>query len=137
MPRAPTTLDPFNAVAEPKRREVLSALARLGVDRQNEVPVNDLVDLLRWPQPQVSKHLGVLREVGLVAVRRRGRERLYSINGAGLKTIHDWTAMFDKFWTHQLDRIKQHAEAAAKSSTGLPDGGSADAERTPGSANAD
>lgn len=113
MPRAPTTLDPFNAVAEPRRRDVLVVLAK------GEMPVNDVVLALGWPQPQVSKHLGVLREVGLVAVRRRGRERLYSINGAGLKTIHDWTAMFDKFWTQQLDRIKQHAEAAALAAASL------------------
>lgn len=114
MPRAPATLDPFNAIAEPKRREVLAALAKASRSGTTEVPVNDLVNLLHWPQPQVSKHLAVLREVGIVAVRRRGRERLYSINGEGLKTIHDWAAMFDRFWTHHIDRVKQHAEAAAR-----------------------
>jgi DNA-binding transcriptional ArsR family regulator len=112
--RSPTTLDPFNAIAEPKRREVLIALAKASNSGTTEVPVNDLVDLLQWPQPQVSKHLAVLREVGIVAVHRRGRQRLYSINGSALKTIHDWAAMFDRFWTHHIDRVKQHAEAAAR-----------------------
>ncbi len=111
MPRAATTLDPFNAIAEPRRRDVLAALAK---QPNGEAPVNDLVNLLQWPQPQVSKHLAVLREVGLVAVTRRGRQRVYTINADGLKTIHDWTAMYDKFRSHSLDRIKQHAEAKAR-----------------------
>lgn len=114
MPRSPTTLDPFNAIAEPKRRDVLAALAQASTAGRNEVPVNDLVNILHWPQPQVSKHLAVLREVGIVAVRRRGRERLYSINGDQLKTIHDWAAMFDRFWTHHIDRVKARAEAMAR-----------------------
>ncbi len=118
MARSPTTLDPFNAIAEPKRREVLDALAKAFAAGNPEVAVNDLVNILQWPQPQVSKHLAVLREVGIVAVRHRGRERLYSINGEGLKTIHDWTAMFDKFWTHKLDRIKLRAEALARAAEG-------------------
>src|SRR3954471_21285049 len=104
MPRAATTLDPFNAVAEPKRRLVLEALA----DR--EMAVNDLVARLGWPQPMVSKHLGVLKEVGLVNARRDGRQRLYQINGEKLKTIHDWAKMFERFWAHQLLRIKERAE---------------------------
>src|SRR4051794_26928580 len=104
MARAATTLDPFNAVAEPKRRAVLEALA----DR--EMPVNDLVGRLGWPQPMVSKHLGVLKEVGLVSVRRDGRQRLYQVNGEKLKTIHDWAKMFERFWAHQLLRIKERAE---------------------------
>lgn len=105
MPRSPTTLDPFNAVAEPKRREVLGAL--MG----GEKPVNDLVEVLGWSQPQVSKHLGVLRKVGLVSVRHDGRQRVYKLNGEQLKTIHDWAGMFEKFWQHQLLRIKDRAEA--------------------------
>lgn len=105
MARASTTLDPFNAIAEPRRREVLGVLAR------GEQPVNDLVLALGWPQPQVSKHLAVLREVGLVAVRRDGRKRMYSLNGQPLKAIHDWTSTFEKFWEHQLARIKAHAES--------------------------
>jgi DNA-binding transcriptional ArsR family regulator len=104
MARAATTLDPFNAVAEPKRRLVLEALA------EREMPVNDLVVRLGWPQPMVSKHLGVLKEVGLVTARRDGRQRLYQVNGEKLKTIHDWAKMFERFWAHQLLRIKERAE---------------------------
>lgn len=107
MARTATTSDAFNAIAEPKRRAVLGALAG------GERTVTGIVELLGWPQPQVSKHLGVLRQVGLVSYRRNGRERLYSVNGAQLKTIHDWTAMFEKFWQRQLDQIKAHAEARA------------------------
>jgi DNA-binding transcriptional ArsR family regulator len=108
MARAATTLDSFNAVAEPRRRMVLGALAR------GECAVNDVVGRLGWPQPQVSKHLGVLRKVGLVNVRRDGRQRLYSVNGDQLKPIHDWVKMFERFWEHHLDRIKQLAEEKAK-----------------------
>lgn len=111
MPRAATTLDPFNAVAEPKRRQVLEALA------EREMPVNDLVGRLGWPQPMVSKHLGVLKEVGLVSVRRDGRQRLYQVNGEKLKTIHDWAKMFERFWAHQLLRIKEQAERKHKEQT--------------------
>ena len=108
MPRAPTTLDPFNAVAEPKRRVVLETLAG------GEMAVNDIVGRLGWPQPSVSKHLGVLKEVGLVRVRREGRQRLYSVDATRLKPIHDWAKTFEKFWTRQLDRIKERAERKAR-----------------------
>ena len=108
MARAATTLDPFNAVAEPKRRRVLETLA------DGEMPVGDLVGRLGWPQPMVSKHLGVLKAVGLVTARRDGRQRLYRVNGERLKTIHDWAKMFEKFWSHQLLRIKERAERKAK-----------------------
>ena len=108
MARAATTLDPFNAVAEPKRRRVLETLA------QGEMSVSDVVGRLGWPQPMVSKHLGVLKEVGLVTARRDGRQRLYSVNGERLKTIHDWAQMFEKFWSHQLLRIKEQAERKSK-----------------------
>ena len=111
MPRAPTTLDPFNAVAEPKRRRVLELLAD---SERGEMPVNDIVDSLRWPQPMVSKHLGVLREVGLVSVREDGRQRYYRINGEVLKPVYDWAKTFERFWTRHLDRIKQRAEARAR-----------------------
>ena len=111
MPRAATTLDPFNAVAEPKRRQLLEALA------EREMPVNDLVGRLGWPQPMVSKHLGVLKEVGLVTARRDGRQRLYKVNGEKLKTIHDWAKMFERFWAHQLLRIKEQAERKHKGNT--------------------
>ena len=104
MARAATTLDPFSAVAEPKRRLVLEALG------EGERPVGDIVDRLRWPQPMVSKHLAVLKEVGLVSVRREGRQRLYSVNGQQLKSIHDWAKGFERLWTHQLLRIKERAE---------------------------
>ena len=112
MPRAPTTLDPFNAVAEPKRRRVLEVLA------QGERPVNDLVESLQWPQPQVSKHLGVLKKVGLVSVRQVGRQRFYRLNGQLLKPIHEWVKTFEKFWRRQLERIKARAEQKARQSQG-------------------
>ena len=109
MARSPTTLDPFSAIAEPRRREVLGVLARGG----GELPVTAIVERLDWPQPQVSKHLAVLRQVGLVAVRRHGRKRMYSVNGAQMRTIHDWSKLFERFWEHQLDRIKRRAETRA------------------------
>ena len=108
MARAATTLDPFNAIAEPRRRRVLETLAATG-----ERPVNDLVAALGWPQPTVSKHLGVLKQVGLVAVRHDGRRRLYRVNGQPIKEVHDWAKGFERLWTHQLDRIKERAERAA------------------------
>ena len=111
MPRAATTLDPFNAVAEPKRRQVLETLA------VGEMAVNDLVGRLGWPQPMVSKHLGVLKEVGLVDARNQGRQRLYRVNGEKLKTIHDWAKMFERFWAHQMLRIKEQAERKHKEQT--------------------
>jgi DNA-binding transcriptional ArsR family regulator len=104
MPRAATTLDPFNAVAEPKRRQVLDMLAK------GERPVNELVKSLGWPQPQVSKHLGVLRKVGLVTERREGRQRVYKLNGERLRPIHEWVKDYERFWKHQLARIKARAE---------------------------
>src|SRR5687768_16327605 len=110
MARAPTTLDPFNAVAKPKQRRVLETLAG-GV-----LAMNDIVGRLGWPQPSVSKHLGVLKEVGLVTVRREGRQRLYSVDATQLKPIHDWAKTFEKFWTRQLDRIKERAERRARES---------------------
>lgn len=113
MARAPTTLDPFNAVAEPKRRQVLGAMARMG-GRGGEMPVAAIVKALGWPQPQVSKHLGVLRQVGLVHVRRQGRRRMYRVNGERLKPVFDWVKSFEQFWENQLDRIKERAEAMAR-----------------------
>lgn len=114
MARAATTLDPFNAIAEPKRREVLGLLAG------GEQPVNYIAQTLGWPQPQVSKHLAVLRQVGLVTVRRAGRERVYSVNAQKLKPVHDWTKTFERFWEHQLVRIKDRAQAKAQSQRGGP-----------------
>jgi DNA-binding transcriptional ArsR family regulator len=99
MARAATTADAFNAVAEPRRREILDVLA-LG-----ERPVNDLVAVLELAQPQVSKHLKVLREVGLVEVRGDGRQRMYRINGNGLKPIHDWVSAFERTWSARFDAL--------------------------------
>jgi DNA-binding transcriptional ArsR family regulator len=107
MARAPTTSDAFNAVAEPRRRQILELLAR------GERQVNDMVASLRLAQPQVSKHLRVLRKVGLVSVRSSGRRRLYNLNADPLKPIHDWVGSFERFWDRQLDRVKQRAERKA------------------------
>ena len=107
MARSPTTSDAFNAVAEPRRRQILDLLT------QGERPVNDLVASLGLGQPQVSKHLRVLREVGLVKVRGDGQRRLYALDAEGLKAIHDWVRTFEPFWDRQLDRIKQRAEREA------------------------
>ena len=95
-------------MAEPRRREVLAVLA------SGEQPVNDIVAALGWPQPQVSKHLHVLHQVGLVTSRRNGRQRLYSVNGARVKPIYDWAATFERYWDHQLAGIKIRAEQIAK-----------------------
>jgi DNA-binding transcriptional ArsR family regulator len=99
MARAATTADVFNAVAEPRRREILDALD--GAER----PVNDLVDLLGLAQPQVSKHLRVLRAVGAVDVRDVGRQRLYRLNGRALKPIHDWVQRYEQSWSERFDRL--------------------------------
>lgn len=85
---------------------------------QGERPVNDIVHTLGWPQPQVSKHLGVLKKVGLVSERRSGRQRLYRLNGAQLKPIHEWVKTFERFWQHQLERIKARAEQKLRESRG-------------------
>jgi len=97
--RAATTADAFNAVAEPRRRDILDALA------EGELPVNDLVQLLGVPQPQVSKHLRVLREVGVVAVRDQGRQRLYRLNGSALKPIHDWVSNYERLWSDRFEQL--------------------------------
>ncbi|HEY5906324.1 MAG: ArsR/SmtB family transcription factor [Actinomycetota bacterium] len=99
MARAATTTDAFNAVAEPRRRAILEVLA------SGERPVNDLVSALALAQPQVSKHLRVLREVGLVEVRSDGRRRMYRVNGRSLKPIHDWVRTFEKTWTQRFERL--------------------------------
>jgi DNA-binding transcriptional ArsR family regulator len=99
MARAATTTDAFNAVAEPRRRQILDVLAG------GERPVNDLVLALGLAQPQVSKHLRVLREVGAVEVRGRGRQRLYRLNGRALKPIHDWVKSYERTWSERFDRL--------------------------------
>lgn len=99
MARTATTADAFNAVAEPRRRQILDALA------EGERPVNDLVRLLGLAQPQVSKHLRVLREVGAVEVREDGRRRLYRVNGLALKPIHDWVRGYEEAWSERFDAL--------------------------------
>jgi DNA-binding transcriptional ArsR family regulator len=106
MARAATTSDPFNAVAEPRRRLILTYLA--GDERQ----VGEIVLAVGLDQPSVSKHLGVLRRVGLVHVRRNGRHRLYRTNAEAIKPLHEWTETFERYWRHQLNRIKERAESA-------------------------
>jgi DNA-binding transcriptional ArsR family regulator len=101
MARTPTTHDPFNAVAEPKRRQVLEALGR------GELSVNELVARLGWTQPTVTKHLGVLKKVGLVSERQVRRQRLYRVNPTQLKQIHDWVTPFERYWQESFDRLDQ------------------------------
>jgi DNA-binding transcriptional ArsR family regulator len=108
MARAATTSDVFNAVAEPHRRQIVDVLA-LGSERD----VAELVRKVGLPQPTVSKHLGVLRKVGLVAVHKAGKRRLYRLNPQELKPMHDWIQHFDRFWTDQLAGIKAAAELRA------------------------
>ena len=107
MPRAATTADVYNAVAEPRRRMLLDCL------RPGDRDVTSLVDTLGWPQAVVSKHLGVLRSVDLVTVRAEGRRRVYHLNADRLKPIHEWTSLYEKFWATHLDRIKRRAESSA------------------------
>jgi DNA-binding transcriptional ArsR family regulator len=130
MARAATTTDAFNAIAEPRRRQILDLLAA------GERPVNDLVRLLGMAQPQVSKHLRVLREVGAVEVRDEGRQRVYRLNGAALKPIHDWVAAYEQTWSErfmQLDELleeltseeendaRQHSERGQNSDSDAPE----------------
>src|SRR6266403_4871761 len=105
MPRASTTSDAFNAVAEPRRRAILSFLAL------QERPVGEIVTALGFEQPSVSKHLRVLKDVGLVTVRRDGRNMLYRTETEAIRPLHEWTETFERFWHHQLQRIKERAEA--------------------------
>jgi DNA-binding transcriptional ArsR family regulator len=112
MARAATTTDAFNAVAEPRRRQILDVLAG------GERPVNDLVDALGLAQPQVSKHLRVLREVGAVDVRGDGRQRLYRLNGHALKPIHDWVKEYERTWTERFERLDDVLEDLKKEDQG-------------------
>src|SRR5689334_5705426 len=109
MSRASTTSDVFNAIAEPRRREIVTMLAG-----SNPRSVGELVEAMQLAQPAVSKHLAVLRAVGLVSVQKVGKSRLYALNPAELKTVHDWASQFEKLWASQLDRIKARAERKAK-----------------------
>jgi DNA-binding transcriptional ArsR family regulator len=108
MARAATTADAFNAVAEPRRRQILDVLAG------GERPVNDLVAALGLAQPQVSKHLRVLREVGVVDVRENGRQRLYRVNGRALRPIHDWVQGYERLWSERFERLEDVLEELKK-----------------------
>jgi DNA-binding transcriptional ArsR family regulator len=107
--RAATTSDVFNAIAELRRREIIDLLAG-----GEAWPVGELVQRLALAQPAVSKHLGVLRRVGIVTVTTAGPLRLYRLEPKGLKPVHDWVKQYEQFWTHQIDRIKQRAEDKAR-----------------------
>jgi DNA-binding transcriptional ArsR family regulator len=104
MPRAATTSDTFNAIAEPRRRDILDYLG------PRERPVGDVVVALGLAQPSVSKHLRVLRDVGLVKVRRDGRQVFYRTNADGIRPLHEWTGRFERYWLNQLTRVKKRAE---------------------------
>jgi DNA-binding transcriptional ArsR family regulator len=117
MARATTTSDVFNAIAEPRRREIIDLLVN-----GKEHAVGDLVLRLRMPQPAVSKHLGVLRKVGVVSVSKRGQLRMYRLNAKELKPVHDWVKTYERFWTHQLDRIKERAEMKMAKGTAKGEG---------------
>ena len=108
MARAATNSDVFNAVAEPRRREILTLLV------VKELPVGEIVAVLRLDQPSVSKHLRVLRDVGLVHVRRNGRHKFYRTNAQAIRPLHEWAETFERYWTHQLNRVKERAEAKMK-----------------------
>ena len=102
MARARTTFDPFNAIAEPKRRALIEALVG------KELTVNETVELMGWNQPMVSKHLGVLKRVGLVSERKQGRYRVYKVNAVQLKPIQEWVVQFERFWGNSLDRLDDY-----------------------------
>jgi DNA-binding transcriptional ArsR family regulator len=104
MPRAATTSDVFNAIAEPRRRDILDYLG------PRERAVGDIVMALRLAQPSVSKHLRVLRDVGLVDMRRDGRQIFYRTNAARIRPLHEWTSQFERYWHRQLARVKERAE---------------------------
>ena len=102
MARTKTTFDSFNAIAEPKRRALIEALVL------EEMTVNQIGVLLGWKQPMVSKHLGVLKQVGIVSERKNGRYRFYKVNPAQLRPIQDWVDQFEKYWTKKLDHLENY-----------------------------
>jgi len=110
VPRAPAASRVFAALAEPRRRRILDLLGRSG-----PLAAGVLVRRMRLPQPTVSKHLGVLRAAGVVTSTRRGRLRVYHLNGAALRPVHDWITPYERFWSHHLGLIKESAERAARS----------------------
>jgi DNA-binding transcriptional ArsR family regulator len=113
MARAATTTDVFNAIAEPRRRQIVEILARRGA-----LAVGTIVVAVGLPQPAVSKHLGVLRKVGIVSVTSEGQQRMYRLEAAALKPVFEWAKSFERHWGHQLDRIQQRAEKRAKERRG-------------------
>jgi|SRR6516165_6813491 DNA-binding transcriptional ArsR family regulator len=115
MARAATTADVFNAIAEPRRRQIVDLLARRGA-----LAVGTIVWALGLPQPAISKHLGVLRKVGVVSVTRQGQQRLYNLEAGKLKPVHDWVKTFEQLWSHQLERIKERAERRAREQSDEP-----------------
>ena len=122
MARAATTSDAFNAITEPRRRQILLFLA----DR--EYAVNEIVDGLRVDQPSVSKHLRVLRDTGLVRMRCNGRQKLYRTNAEGIRPLHEWAGEFERYWSHQLSRVKERAEKKAASRAAAKDSNSPNKE---------
>ena len=104
MPRAATTSDAFNAIAEPRRRDILNYIA------MQERSVSEIVDALEMEQPSVSKHLKVLKDVGLVEARREGRQMLYKVNAMAIRPLWEWTTTFERMWRHQLLKVKENAE---------------------------
>lgn len=108
MARAATTSDAFNAVAEPRRREILNFLAL------QERPVGEIVEATGLEQPSVSKHLRVLKDVGLVSARREGRQMFYQTNAEAIRPLHEWTETFERLWRHQLLKVKERAEAKSE-----------------------
>jgi DNA-binding transcriptional ArsR family regulator len=115
MARASATADVFNAIAEPRRRQIIELLSR-----RRGLAVGTIVLTLGLPQPSVSKHLGVLREVGLVSVSRHGQSRVYELNFEQLRPVYDWVKTFERHWEHQLDRIRERAERKALALSNTP-----------------
>ena len=116
MARAATTSDAFNAIAEPQRRQILVLL------QGGERPVTDLARDLGMTQPQASKHLRVLREVGLVRVRGEGKQRLYGLDAHGLRPVHDWTGGFEQFWSETFDRLDEYVRDLKQGKAGATAG---------------
>jgi DNA-binding transcriptional ArsR family regulator len=108
MTRTAHPTDVFSAIAEPRRREVIAVLSD-----GSEFAVNEIVVRMKMAQPAVSKHLGALRRAGVVSMVKRGQHRMYRLNAEGLKPVHDWVKVFERYWTHQIDQIKQRAERKA------------------------
>ena len=125
MARATTTSDVFNAIAEPRRRQIIDLLAK-----HRGMAVGAIVIALGLPQPTVSKHLNVLREVGLVSVDQQGQCRVYDLNYDQLKTVYDWIKTFERHWDHQLDRIRAKAERRARELSNKPEPTSHDKEHS-------